>query len=76
MRELNVSDIEQVNGGISAEDAAVGYGAAIVAGATIGFLTGGPGGMIIGGLMGAARTAISGGFAIITMSYMGRIKRN
>ncbi|MBL4832041.1 MAG: Blp family class II bacteriocin [Aliivibrio sp.] len=76
MRELNVCEIEEVNGGLSASDAAVGYGSAIAAGALIGLMTGDPGGMLIGAVMGASRVAISGGIAIITLSYMGHIKQH
>ncbi len=74
MRELNTCEIEEVNGGVSAHDALTAYGSAIAAGALIGFMTGGPGGMLIGAVMGGSRVAISGGLAIISLSYMGRLK--
>ena len=73
MRELNVKEIQEVNGGVAAGDVAVGYGAAILGGAVVGFMMGGPGGMVVGAITGASRVAISGGFGIIAAAYFGKI---
>ncbi|QCU75523.1 Blp family class II bacteriocin [Pseudoalteromonas distincta] len=74
MRELNVNEIQEVNGGVAAGDVAVGYGAAILGGAVVGFMMGGPAGMLVGAVTGASRVAISGGIGILAAAYFGKIE--
>jgi hypothetical protein len=66
MRELNVNELEHVSGGpIDAGTALDGYGLAIASGAVVGLISGGPGGMVIGAVVGAGRAAIGAGVVII-----------
>jgi uncharacterized membrane protein len=64
MRELTVSEIDQVAGGritrTQARNVLMMYGTSILLGAAMGALAG-PGGMLAGAVYGASRAAVTGG---------------
>ena len=71
MRELTVSEVHCVSGSRmtreQAGQALVGYGGAIIGGAVVGALIGGPAGIIMGAVTGAGRVAVSGGITMLVL---------
>lgn len=69
MRELTLEEIEQVTGGqITSQQAGAalaGFTASVLAGAAVGAMLGGPGGMVAGAIVGAGRAAVTSGTALL-----------